>query len=51
VVRIVDRRPALHGLPLGGGAMLAIYNELRCPIIGMFDGVTFADIVSLGQAF
>jgi outer membrane protein insertion porin family len=32
------------GLPLGGGAMIAINNELRFPLIGVFDGVTFVDI-------
>jgi outer membrane protein assembly complex protein YaeT len=32
------------GLPQGGGAMLVINNELRFPLIRIFDGVVFGDI-------
>ncbi|RPI57832.1 MAG: hypothetical protein EHM55_00405 [Acidobacteria bacterium] len=32
------------GLPLGGEAMLAINNELRFPLVSIFDGVTFVDV-------
>jgi outer membrane protein assembly factor BamA len=31
-------------IPLGGEAMLVINNELRVPIVSIFDGVVFADI-------
>jgi outer membrane protein assembly complex protein YaeT len=30
--------------PLGGEGMLIINNELRMPLVGLFDGVVFADI-------
>jgi outer membrane protein assembly factor BamA len=33
-----------NGVPLGGEAMLVINNELRFPLIWLFDGVTFVDI-------
>jgi outer membrane protein assembly complex protein YaeT len=32
------------GLPTGGAAMLVINNELRFPVVGIFDGVVFSDI-------
>jgi outer membrane protein assembly complex protein YaeT len=32
------------GVPLGGEAMLVINNELRFPLVGIVDGVVFADI-------
>jgi outer membrane protein assembly complex protein YaeT len=32
------------GLPLGGDAMLVINNELRVPLVSIFDGVVFTDI-------
>ncbi|HZM59425.1 MAG TPA: translocation/assembly module TamB domain-containing protein [Vicinamibacterales bacterium] len=31
-------------IPIGGEAMLVINNELRVPLISIFDGVVFADI-------
>jgi outer membrane protein assembly complex protein YaeT len=34
----------IDGLPQGGGAMLVINNELRFPLIRIFDGVVFSDI-------
>jgi outer membrane protein assembly complex protein YaeT len=32
------------GIPLGGEAVLVINNELRFPLIAIFDGVVFSDI-------
>src|SRR4029453_2004119 len=40
-------RPRLvfaSGVPLGGEEMLVINNELRFPLVWLFDGVTFLDI-------
>jgi outer membrane protein assembly complex protein YaeT len=37
-----------RGLPLGGDAMLVINNELRVPLLSIFDGVVFSD---LGNVF
>ena len=34
----------LNRIPVGGEAMLVINNELRAPLIGIFDGVVFSDI-------
>jgi outer membrane protein insertion porin family len=31
-------------VPLGGEAMLVINNEIRVPLVWLFDGVAFADI-------
>ena len=31
-------------LPIGGDAMLVINNELRVPLVSIFDGVVFSDI-------
>ena len=31
-------------IPLGGDAMLVINNELRFPLVGIFDGVVFSDV-------
>jgi outer membrane protein insertion porin family len=33
-----------NGVPLGGEGLLVINNELRFPLIWLFDGVTFVDI-------
>ena len=30
--------------PIGGAAMLVLNNELRFPLVSIFDGVVFADI-------
>jgi outer membrane protein insertion porin family len=32
------------GIPLGGDAMIVANGELRFPLIGLFDGVAFADV-------
>lgn len=32
------------GLPQGGSAMLVINNELRFPLVSIFDGVVFSDV-------
>jgi outer membrane protein assembly factor BamA/autotransporter translocation and assembly factor TamB len=32
------------GLPEGGSAMFVINNEVRVPLVGIFDGVVFSDI-------
>jgi outer membrane protein assembly complex protein YaeT len=34
----------VDGVPLGGSAMLLINNELRMPLVGMFDAVVFSDM-------
>jgi outer membrane protein assembly factor BamA len=34
----------LNGIPNGGNAMIVINNELRVPLVKMFDGVVFTDI-------
>jgi outer membrane protein assembly factor BamA/autotransporter translocation and assembly factor TamB len=34
----------LNRIPIGGEAMLVINNEVRAPLIGIFDGVVFSDI-------
>ena len=34
----------VNGLPIGGNAMLVINNELRFPLVSIFDGVAFSDI-------
>jgi outer membrane protein assembly complex protein YaeT len=34
----------VNGVPIGGDAMLVLNNELRFPLVGMFDGVGFVDI-------
>ncbi len=34
----------LAGVPLGGEAMFVINNELRVPLLSIFDGVVFSDI-------
>lgn len=36
-----------EGVPQGGEAMLVINNELRFPLISIFDGVGFADVGSV----
>jgi outer membrane protein assembly complex protein YaeT len=36
-------------IPIGGEAMLVINNELRVPLISIFDGVLFADIGNVFQ--
>jgi outer membrane protein assembly complex protein YaeT len=33
-----------NGVPLGGDAMLVLNNELRLPLLSIFDGVVFSDI-------
>ncbi len=33
-----------NGVPLGGEAMLVINNEVRFPLIWLFDGVGFVDV-------
>jgi outer membrane protein insertion porin family len=32
------------GIPSGGQALLVINNEIRAPLVGIVDGVTFLDI-------
>lgn len=32
------------GQPVGGNAMMVLNNELRFPLVGIFDGVAFSDI-------
>jgi outer membrane protein assembly complex protein YaeT len=34
----------VDGLPQGGAAMLVINNELRFPLVSIFDGVVFSDV-------
>jgi outer membrane protein assembly complex protein YaeT len=34
----------VDGLPLGGDALLVINNELRFPLVSIFDGVVFSDV-------
>jgi outer membrane protein assembly factor BamA len=38
-----------NGVPLGGEGMLVINNELRFPLIWLFDGATFVDIGSVNE--
>jgi outer membrane protein assembly complex protein YaeT len=37
------------GTPVGGGGMLVVNNELRFPIVSIFDGVAFSDIGNIYQ--
>ena len=37
------------GIPVGGDAMFVLNNELRFPLIRMFDGVGFVDIGNVFQ--
>ena len=38
-----------NGMPVGGDAMLVLNNEIRFPLIRMFDGVGFVDIGNVFQ--
>jgi outer membrane protein assembly factor BamA len=39
----------LDGKPTGGDALLILNNELRFPLIGIVDGVTFLDVGNVFQ--